>query len=417
LGQQTALARRFLFLLPCPAAAGGRQFRSTFSSKDGLMRVFVSAGEPSGDLHGANLIRALRRFRPDIAVDGFGGERMAAAGCSLLYPLSDMAIIGFIRVLASLNRFADILEQADRFFRIHRPDVLVLIDFPGFHWWLARSARERGIPVLYFIPPQLWAWGGWRARKMRRLVDRVLCVLPFEEKWYRQRHIPTTFVGHPYFDELRVQSLDGDFLAAERAKSGPLIGILPGSRRHELKDNTDALMRAAALIHSRRPDARFVAACLQPQHRDQVVAVAAEKGLPLEAHSGRTPEIIHLAHSCLAVSGSVSLELLHACTPSVILYKLNSYGMMLATLFKCCPYISLVNLLAGRELYPEFLTTRCPSEKMASHILRWLDEPHTYQALRGELMALRDRVCVPGACERAAMEVLHFISKPARRAA
>jgi lipid-A-disaccharide synthase len=381
------------------------------------MRVFISAGEPSGDLHGANLARALRRLQPDVVLDGFGGERMAAAGCHLLYPLSDMAIIGFVRVLASLHRFADALAQADRFFRTHRPDAVVLIDCPGFHWWLARSARAHSIPVLYFVPPQLWAWGGWRARKMRRLVDRVLCPLPFEEKWYRQRHIPASFVGHPYFDELRGQHLAAEFLAAVRAKPGRIIGLLPGSRRHELKDNTATLLRAARLIHAGRPDVRFLGACLKPQHRDQLAAAAAGLGLPLEVHAGRTPEIIHLAHSCLAVSGSVSLELLHAGVPSVILYKLNWYGMTLAALFKRCRYISLPNLLAGRELLPEFLTTGCPAEEMAGHVLRWLDNPHAYQALRRELAELRDRVAVPGACDRAAALVLDCIGHKAGRQA
>jgi lipid-A-disaccharide synthase len=352
-------------------------------------------------------------LQPDVVLDGFGGERMAAAGCQLLYPLSDMAIIGFVRVLASLHRFAGALAQAERFFRSHRPDAVVVIDAPGFHWWLARSARACGIPVFYFVPPQLWAWGGWRARKMRRLVNRVLCALPFEEKWYRQRHIPTSFVGHPYFDELRGQRLDAEFLAAQRAKPGPIVGLLPGSRRHELKDNTDTLLRAAALIRARRPDVRFVGACLKPQHRDQVAAAAAGLNLPLEVHAGRTPEIIHLAHSCLAVSGSVSLELLHAATPSVILYKLNWYGMTLAALFKRCRYISLPNLLANRELFPEFLTTGCPADKMAAHVLRWLDDPAAYQALRRELTELRDRVAVPGACDRAAAEVLACIGRRA----
>src|SRR5690348_3802762 len=151
------------------------------------MRLFVSAGEPSGDLHGANLIESLRRRQPNVQISGFGGERMAAAGCQLLYPLCDLALVGLIRVLVNVPRFRGILKLADRFFHEQRPDALVLIDYPGFHWWLARCARKHGVPVLYFIPPQLWAWGSWRVRKMRRLIDRVLCTLPFEEPWYRQR--------------------------------------------------------------------------------------------------------------------------------------------------------------------------------------------------------------------------------------
>jgi lipid-A-disaccharide synthase len=382
------------------------------------MRIFVSAGEPSGDMHGANLVHALRCLRPDAVFDGFGGDHLAAAGCNLLYPLCDMAVIGFTRVAASLHRFAQIIHQADRFFRLHRPDAVVLIDFPGFHWWLARSARAQGIPVLYFVPPQIWAWASWRARKMRRLVNRVLCALPFEEKWYRQRHIPATYVGHPYFDQLREQHLDADFLAAQQGKPGPIIGLLPGSRHQELDNNTGPLLRAAALIHARRPDTRFLVACLKPKHRDRVLAECRSLALPIEVHAGRTPEIIHLSHSCIAVSGSVSLELLHAAKPSITLYRVHWHGMLLVYLLKRARYITLVNLLAGKELYPEFLRAGCPAEEMAPHILRWLDDPRAYLSLRSELMALRDRVAVPGACDRAAAEVLDFVGqRTGRRAA
>lgn len=372
------------------------------------MRIFVSAGEPSGDVHGANLVRSLRAHSPDVIVEGFGGERMAEAGCNLLYPLCDMAVIGFVQVLASVPRFSTLLKQAERHFRRHRPDALVLIDFPGFHWWLARAARSAGVPVLYFVPPQLWAWAGWRARKMRRLVNHVLCALPFEEKWYRQRHIPAAFVGHPYFDELHRQRFDEAFLAEQQSWPGPIVALLPGSRRQELVNNTDSLLGALAHIHARRPEVRFLAACLRPAHRDRIAARAAERGLPLEAHAGRTPEIIHLAHSCLAVSGSVSLELLFAARPTVVLYRVHWYGMMLARMLKRCRWISLPNLLAGRELFPEYLTTTCPAEAMAEHVLHWLDDPAAYARLRNDLAALRDQVAEPGACDRAAAAILNF---------
>jgi lipid-A-disaccharide synthase len=370
------------------------------------MRIFISAGEPSGDLHGANLVRALRKLDPGVRVDGFGGERMAAAGASLLYPLCDHAVIGLIRAALSVSHFARILDLADSSFRRQRPDAVVLIDFPGFHWWLARRARARGIPVLYFVPPQLWAWGGWRARKMRRLVNEVLCALPFEERWYRQRHIPATYIGHPYFDELPQQKLDAEFLAGQRAKPGPVIALLPGSRRQELEDNGASLLRTAALVHARRPDARFLFACLQPRHRDRIAALAAGCGVPVEVHAGRTPEIIHLAHSSVAVSGSVGLELLFAGKPSLVLYRINWFGTLLAFLFKRCRYISLVNLLAGKELFPEFLTRQCPAEAMAVRLLHLLNDRPAYLGLCAELAQLRRRVAIPGACDRAAGLIL-----------
>src|SRR5262249_7138344 len=163
---------------------------------------FLSAGEPSGDLHGANLVRTLRRLRPDIECIGFGGEQMERAGCRLLYPLCQLAVMWFLRVLLNAHVFVKLLLQADRHFRRQRPDAVVLIDYPGFNWWIARRAHFHGIPVFYFVPPQLWGWAGWRVAKMRRFVDHVLCTLPFERQWYHERGVQAHYVGPPYFDEL-----------------------------------------------------------------------------------------------------------------------------------------------------------------------------------------------------------------------
>ncbi|HTU94180.1 MAG TPA: lipid-A-disaccharide synthase [Gemmataceae bacterium] len=370
------------------------------------MRLFVSAGEPSGDLHGANLIHALRQREPGLEIHGFGGERMAAAGCNLAFPLCDMALVGIFRVLVNVPKFWHILGLADRVFREKRPDALVLIDFPGFHWWLARRARAYGIPVLYFVPPQIWGWLTYRVHKLRRLTDRVLCTLPFEEEWYRQRNVAAEYIGHPFFDELREQRLDNVFIAGQRGRPGTIVALLPGSRDQELHYNLSSLLRAAALIHVRRPDARFLVACLRDQQRRQVEERLSSLELPIEVHAGRTPEIIHLAHCCLAVSGSVSLELLYRGKPSAILYRHNWTGIALAHLLKSVRYITLVNLLADKELFPEYFGRSCPAEALADHALRWLNDRSAYEALCGELAVLRERVAVPGACDRAAEAVL-----------
>ena len=342
---------------------------------------------------------------------GFGGERMAAAGCRLLYPLCDLAVVGVAPVIANLPRFFRIRGMADRFFQEQRPDALVLIDYPGFHWWLAARARAHGIPVLYFVPPQIWAWLTHRVNKMRRLVDRVLCTLPFEEEWYRQRNVAAQYIGHPYFDELRGQRLDGAFVAGQRERPGAVIGILPGSRNSELHYNLSSLVRAATLIHARRPDARFLVACFRDSHRQQVEAQVRTLGLPIEVHVGRTAEIIHLAHSCLAVSGSVSLELLYRGKPSSVLYRHNWTAIGLAYFLKRSRYITLINLLADKELIPEFFGRSCPAEAMAGHVLHWLNDRSAYESLCGELAALCERVAEPGACERAAEAVLALVSE------
>ncbi|MBL8799875.1 MAG: lipid-A-disaccharide synthase [Planctomycetia bacterium] len=381
------------------------------------MRIFVSAGEPSGDLHGANLIHSLRRLHPNVEIVGFGGDRMAAAGAELLYPLCQLSVMWFLRVILNIHLFLDLLSKADRYFKQHRPDAVVLIDYPGFHWWLARRAHFHGIPVYYFVPPQLWGWAGWRVEKMRRWVDHVLCALPFEEAWYRERGVAAHYVGHPYFDELAEQPCDAAFIAQQQARPEKIVAILPGSRNQEIHNNLSTQVRAAARIHAARPDVRFLMACYKESQRAHVAAYVRKKNLPIEVHVGRTPEIIRLADACLAVSGSVSLELLYQLKPTVIVYRVSPLDLKVGKFFKTSRYITLVNLLADAELYPEFLTDHCEAEGMANHVLRWLNEPEQHEALRQRLREVRDRVAEPGACDRAAQFVLAALAALARSAA
>ena len=224
------------------------------------MHLFVSAGEPSGDLHGANLVRALRARAPGVRVTGFGGDRMAAAGADLLYPLAGIAVMGVRRVVRNLRTFVRLGNQARDHFRTERPDAVVLIDCPGFHFPLAKRAKAAGLPVYFFVPPQLWAWAGWRVKKVRRYFDGVLTALPFEDEWFRARGVKTHYVGHPYFDELAAQTLAPAFLAAERARPGRVVGLLPGSRDQEVLGNFRGMLAAAARIHAARPDTRFLVA-------------------------------------------------------------------------------------------------------------------------------------------------------------
>jgi lipid-A-disaccharide synthase len=376
------------------------------------MRIFISAGEPSGDLHGANLARALLRLRPEAKCVGFGGERMESAGCELLYPLTRLAVMWFLRALAHAPTFLSLLSRADRWFHHHRPDAVVLIDYPGFHWWLARRAHFHRLPVFWFVPPQLWGWAGWRVKKMRRWVDHVLCTLPFEVDWYRKRGVEAHFVGHPYFDELRAQQLDADFVSVWRGPSVP-VALLPGSRDQEVQRNLPTLVRAAELIHRERPDTRFLVACFKDSHRQSVDAALRGRALPATTFVGRTPEIIAAARACVAVSGSVGLELLYRGTPSVVVYRVGRFDLKVARRLMTAPHISLVNLLAGKELFPEFLTDHCPAEAVAGHVLGWLNDSGAHAAVTAELAALRERVVIPGACERAAEFVLNMVGRRA----
>ena len=382
------------------------------------MRVFLSAGEPSGDIHGANLIRQLQALDPQVECVGFGGDEMRSTGCKLLYPLTNLAVMWFARVLASAPKFLDLLSHADRYFRHHRPDAVVLIDYPGFNWWIARRAHFHGIPVFYFVPPQLWGWAGWRVEKMRRFVDHVLCTLPFEKPWYEERGVHAHFVGHPFFDEVPQQRLDAKFLEAQRTLPGVPVAILPGSRTQEIQKNFSTQYRAAKRIHAARPDARFLVACFRPAHKGMIDEyLRRHPRLPIDTHVGRTPEIIEVSKACSAVSGSVALELLFRKKPTTIVYRIGKLDLKVALYFKTSKYICLVNLLADKELYPEYLTDRCESPAIADHVLRWLNDAAWYDQCVGALQALKDVVATAGACRKAATFVLDTLAASRRRAA
>lgn len=386
------------------------------------MKLFFSVGEPSGDLHGANLIRAFQRRHADWQFVGYGGPRMAEAGCRLHADLTQLAVMWIARVLVNLHKFIGLLVQADRYFRDERPDAVILIDYPGFNWWIARRAKARGIPVFYYGAPQLWAWASHRVKKMRTYVDHVLCKLPFEEAWFRKRGCNATYVGHPYFDELRTRQLDQAFIRGVTSAQGALVTILPGSRTQEVEANARTLLRAAARIREQVPQARFAVAAFKPAQAEAVRSLATELGVDAQIHVGRTPELIHAADCCLACSGSVSLELLYHAKPSVILYQVSRFGYFMQSMFRRCRYITLVNLVTaedittprpaaiydpanprdGHVLMPEYLAYTDKSEQIAAHCVQWLSDAAARRERLAALGRLRDRFAQGGASERAA---------------
>jgi len=386
------------------------------------MRIFFSVGEPSGDLHGANLIRQLRR-RTTLTAEGLGGPRMQAAGCDLLRDMSDLAVMGLFPALAKLPQFLRLLSQVERSIDEHPPDAVVLIDYPGFNWHVARLAKERGIPVFYYGLPQLWAWASWRVRKVQRYVDHALCKLPFEEAWFRRQGCLATYVGHPYFDELAEQRLDESFVASMGRPPGRLVTILPGSRTQEVRYNLPLLLKAAAQVRREVRGVRLAIASYNERQAEIARALVAAGPAPAEVFVAQTPELIAAADCCLACSGSVSLELLYHAKPAVIVYRVGWLTYQVVRRLVNVRYITLVNLLASdcpfldgsgstpyglrpmdqeQPLYPEFPTWRDCSAEMAQHVVGWLNDEASRQRLISRLMALREQVAAGGASASAA---------------
>jgi lipid-A-disaccharide synthase len=392
------------------------------------VRVFVSAGEPSGDHHAALLVRAIKARQADAECVGLGGPCLAAAGCVLVADMTRLAVMWFLRVLLNIHRFVDLARRAERSFLDARPDVCVLVDFPGFHWWLAWRAKRHGIPVVFYCPPQIWAWASWRKRKMRRLVDHVLSALPFEHDWFVAKGIESTLVGHPFFDDLHPHE------PQERGgHDRPLVLLLPGSRGQEIEGNLGSILRAAAAVQDRVPAARFAIGALHERHAARIRETVAKLlgdmgGLDVQITVGRTRSLINAARAAIAVSGSVSLELLAARVPTVIVYRISGPAYVVQSWFRHARFITLVNLLACREpvgptrpvllppravepadpemVFPEYLAVQDPAAAAAGHVIQWLQEPEAHARVVARLDTIADEVARGGSAERAAAAVL-----------
>lgn len=393
------------------------------------LTVFFSVGEPSGDLHGANLIRQLQRRVDNFQAVGYGGPEMEKAGCRLHEDLTALAVMWLLHALLNIHKFWALYRRADRFFRQQRPDAVVLVDYPGFNWWIARAAKRNGIPVFYFSPPQIWAWASWRVRKMRRFVDHVLCGLPFEQDWFNQRGCNATFIGHPYFDEVRRLAPDPEFMKSMTEPEGPLVVILPGSRTQEVTWNLEAFLKAAAKVRREVPDVRFAVAAFKPSQARMAEAMVAAADVDARVFTGRTPELIQAADCCMAVSGSVSLELLYHAKPTVIQYQVGRLPYFIQSIFRRVKYITLVNLLvtdelfpadntlydpsqpdADKVLFPEYLTWEDKSSQVAAHVVEWLTYDGKRQALVQRLIELRDEVGHGGATSKAAEYIVETLA-------
>ncbi len=375
------------------------------------MRVFFSAGEPSGDQHAARLIHALHQQCPDVQACGLGGPAMRAAGCELLAQLTDYAVMGFFRVLPLLHKFHRLYRQTERHFRHTPPDVVVLVDFPGFNWWVARAAHRHGIPVVYYMPPQLWAWAGWRVRRMHRYMTRVLSGLEFETDWYRRHGVDARFVGHPFFDHVATTPLDESFRAVWHTPSLRNIALLPGSRRQEVLANWPTLQAAAEALHRRFPDTRFLVACYRDEHRRHCEAQSRRTAEPLPIHFfvGKTSEVIDASVCAIQVSGSVSLELLARRTPGVVTYRVNRLYHWVGRQVIRCRFLSLPNLMSDEELYPEVLIGgdfRPHVDRIVRPIARWLEDPQALAEVTARIDALAALAAQPGASRHAAREIL-----------
>ena len=359
----------------------------------GAPRIFISAAEPSGDLHGAGLVQALVARYPNARIEALGGPQMRRAGAIIRYPMEGLAAFGVVEILTKIRAHYRLLRALQEDFRVSRYDLLILIDYPGFHLRLAEAAHRSGTKVLYYIAPQLWAWRPERARRLAAAVDRLAVVLPFERDFFESLGLRSEYVGHPLID--RTSSIPRDRARAQLgiAAQSRVLGIFPGSRAQEIKRLWKPFRDAAlALLREGSCDRALVAGTSDGVYPDPG---------PIEILRRDPGTLLAAADAALAKSGTTTLEAALAGTPMVVAYKVHHLSWAVFQRLRTVRWVSLVNLVGDREIVPEVLQDRASAAELTKHLRPLLDpsDPQTI-AQREGLALVRERLGAPGASNR-----------------
>jgi len=356
-------------------------------------RIFVSAGEPSGDLHGAAVVRALRARHPGAVIEALGGPHMAAAGATIRYPMEGLAAFGLVEVVTKLGAHLRLLRALKSDFRAGRYDLAILIDYPGFHVRVAEAARAAGTKVLYYIAPQLWAWRPGRARRFASAVDRLAVVLPFEQRFFGELGLRSEYVGHPLVDREGWPTREEDRARLGLAPGSRVLGLFPGSRTQEVRRLWGPFRDAALrMLEEGRCDRVLVAGTPGGDYPDPG---------PLRITVGDPIPVFAASDAALAKSGTTTLEAALAGVPMVVAYKVHPLTFLMFQRLRTVRWVSLVNLVAEREVVPEMLQHRAEAGSLADALRPLLDprDPRTV-AQREGLALVRERLGAPGATTR-----------------
>ncbi len=367
-------------------------------------RLLISCGETSGDFYASELVRQLRRDRPDLEVFGLGGDGLLAQGASLVAHVRDLAVVGLLEVLGSLPRLRRILNRLLREVDRARPDLAVLVDYSGFNLRLARALARRHVPIVYYVSPQVWAWRSGRIRTIRETVRRILVLFPFEPAIYQAAGVPVTFVGHPLVDQVRPAPDRAAFLAQHGlAPDRPLIAVLPGSRPREIALNLPPLAGAIARLARERPGLQFALALAPAVDENKLVQVIGR--LPVRLVRGATHALVGAADLGLVASGTATVEAALLGTPMVVVYRVSWPSYLIGRPFVRVPHYAMVNLVAGRRIVTELIQRDFTPERVAAEALALLGDPDRAARMREDLAEVRRQLGEPGASARAAQAV------------
>lgn len=370
----------------------------------------IVTGEASGDLHGGKLIEAAGRIDPDLTFFGVGGPCMRQAGCEIVLPAEDLAVMGFVEVLGHLpTLWRAFRKLRGLLYGDRRPDVLVLVDFQEFNLLLARAGRKAGIPVLFFVGPTVWAWRRGRVKHFARAVDRLAVIFPFEPDYYAGEDIEVRYVGHPLLDEVQVTCDRNRFLERIGLDPAlPVVGLFPGSRKSELRYNLPTILETAAALRNRFPEVQFVMPVASSFNPEEIDHYLGDNPLAIRNLRENVYDVANACDAVLTVSGTVTLQVALVGTPMVILYRMAPLTYAVGRRVVKVPHIGLVNIVAGREIVREFVQQHAIAANLAQEIETILRDRQYNSAMRRNLEQVRALMGEPGCSERVAKMVIEL---------
>ena len=371
----------------------------------------IIAGEASGDMHGAKLAQAIKYHASDSFLFGIGGNAMQMEGVRLIVNAKTLSVVGITEVFAKLPTIYRALATVKKALCSLKPDLLILIDFPDFNFHVAAVAKKLNIPILYYISPQIWAWRQNRVKKIKRLVDHMAVILPFEARFYQEHNVPVTFVGHPLLDRI-LPKLNSQSTATPSKE--PVIGLLPGSREKEVSTLLPVMLGAAKIIKEHLPAARFIVSCSESLQDNLVMDVVSQYAstLEIEIIRGSVSEVFRQSRMLVAASGTVTLEAALYGIPMVIVYKVSPLSYWLGKRLIKVKHIGIVNLIVQKELLPELIQDNASPRTIAETVIAMINDQDRLRRIEKELSSIRDLLGGAGASDRVARIALDLIGQP-----
>lgn len=369
------------------------------------MKYYIIAGERSGDLHGANLIRALRAKDPKAEIRCWGGDAMQQAGGKLVKHYRELAFMGFWEVATNLRTILGLLKFCQKDLVQYQPDVLILIDYPGFNMRMARFAKEKGFKVFYYISPKIWAWNTGRARKIKACVDHMFVILPFEQDFYQKYDYKVDYVGNPLLDAIRNFTPDPDFTQKYTRDQRPVIAVLPGSRRQEVQNILSVMLS----ITDAFPDYRFLVAAVD--NLPDALYTPAQRVENVEVIVGKTYDILQVAQAAIVTSGTATLETALFEVPQIVCYKTSPISYHIAKRLIQVPYLSLVNLITQQTVVPELIQSDLNPERLKKELAAIVQDSPERQAQLTGYCTLKEMVGDHQPSEKAADLMIKYLNQ------